>query len=550
MDLILSNRLLPHSKIEPGDITPVNSKHSIIHVPRSMIDNCSLGEFNYSNYPSCYTLQSNIALEELGVAKVQNNPNFNLFGTGTILGFIDSGINYQHPAFLYQDNSTRIHTIWDQTITKEDAPINESFPYGTIYSKEQINKALQQPYPLELVPVTDEIGHGTAIAGLAAGSVDKQNNFSGVASLSELVVVKLKKAKQVTKKFFSIPEDALVYQETDILLAVKFIEAIARALERPLVLCIAVGTNQGGHDGIGPLSSYLDNITALPRCCVLACAGNEGDSKRHYFTEIKRGDPSKEFELNVGEKDKYFFIEFWLQPIQRVALEITSPSGEKVSNLNPGINQPRKHTFVFGTTVICVNNIATESESGDQLIWLRFDKAQSGVWKFKTNNIDKTNSKINAWLPCGDIISNETFFFESDPNITITAPGNAISPITITSYNTLEGGISYFSGKGDTRKGEIKPDLASPGTDLKAPSNKNGYVVATGTGAATALASGIVSLLFEWAIVKGNYTNMTGREVQTWLVRGAKRDIYQEYPNSSWGYGKIDLYGAFEKLTL
>lgn len=43
---------------------------------------------------------------------------------------------------------------------------------------------------------------------------------------------------------------------------------------------------------------------------------------------------------------------------------------------------------------------------------------------------------------------------------------------------------------------------------------------------------------------------MTGREVQTWLARGAKKDNYQEYPNSSWGYGKIDLYGAFEKLTI
>lgn len=549
MDIIIPNRLV--DTLESGtNVTYINPKHSIANIPRDQINFCNLGEFNYSNFPSIFILQSNLALEQIGVKKIQTNPNFSLYGTGTLIGIIDSGINYQHPAFLYSDNTTRIETIWDQTITDEDVAVNETFPYGTIYSREDINRALRQSQPYDVVPTNDEIGHGTAIAGIAAGSIDERSNFSGAAPLSELVVVKLKQAKAITKEFFSIPEDAICYQETDVMLGVKFIEYIARELKRPLVLCIAIGTSQGPHDGLGSLSTYLGNITAIPQTCVVVCAGNEGNAQRHYSETILSTDPFKEFEIVVGENDKNFFFEIWLEPIQRISLEITSPTGEKIGTTNPAIRQSRRYTFVFSPTVICINNIATVSESGTQLVWLRFDNAQSGVWKFRYNNIDNTSSVINAWLPAGDIISNSTYFLQADPETTVTSPGNAVPPITIASYNTLEGGISYFSGIGYTRKGEVKPDLAAPGTDIRAPSNTTGYVVATGTGAATALTSGAVALLFEWAIVRGNYTNITGREVKTLLIRGARREPYEEYPNRFWGYGKVDIYGVFEKLII
>lgn len=549
MELLVPNRLLEFFERD-FNATLVNTKHSIVQVPIKNVDFCALGEFNYSNFPSIFTLQSNIALEEMGIRKVQSNPNFSLYGSGTLIGIVDSGINYQHPAFLYADKSSKIVSIWDQSITDEEAPVNPSFPYGTIYTRVDINRALQQPDPLVVVPTTDEIGHGTAIAGLAAGSMDEDNSFSGTAPLSELIVVKLKQAKNVVKDFFSISQDAVCYQETDIMLGIKYIVEVAKELRRPLVICVAFGTNQGPHDGLGALSSYLANLTSLPQTCVITCTGNEGNAQRHYSDTILPTDPYKEFELLVGEKDKDFFIEIWLEPIQRITLEVTSPTGERVSTISPGIRQFKKQTFVFGPTEICINSITTVSESGKQLVWLRFKKTQNGLWKLRYDNLDKTTSRLNAWLPSGDIISNDTYFLQADPETTITSPGNSIAPITITSFNTLEGGISYFSGIGFTATNEIKPDLAAPGTDLKAPSNKNGYVVATGTGSATALTVGAVALLMEWAVVRGNYTNITGREIKTLLIRGAKRENYLEYPNRLWGYGKVDLYGVFEKLTI
>lgn len=549
MDLIIPNTLLSVYENQ-GTITSINNLYSIVHIPIDKIDFCSFNGFSYSYFPTCYTLDSTIVLEKLGVDKVRTNPNLNLYGAGVLVGVIDSGVNYQHKAFLFNDKTTKLYSIWDQTIYKEDSPVNEEFPYGTFYSKQEINRALLQSNPLDSVPSTDENGHGTAIAGIIVGSEDTGNDFAGVSPLSELVVVKLKQAKEVVRQFFSISKEVTCYQKSDIMMGIKYILDVAGKLNRPLVLCIAMGSSQGGDDGLDPLSYYLNDISRAPRFCVVVSGGNEGNRNRHYLGNFERGDEFKEFEFRVGEKDKLFFMEIWMQPIQRLSFEITSPTGEKISNVNPGIHQIKKYNFIFGPTKLCVNNITTESESGDQLILIRFDNTQSGVWKIRLNNIDKTHSDFNVWLPSGELITNETFFLQSDSYLTITSPGNAFAPITIGAYDTLEGGIATFSSKGYTRKNVVKPDLTAPGTFIESPSNKEGYVTVSGTGSAAALSSGVAALLLEWAILKGNYTGITGSEIKTFLIRGARRDVNIDYPNRTWGYGQIDLYGTFQKLTI
>ncbi|ABX41945.1 S8 family peptidase [Lachnoclostridium phytofermentans] len=549
MDLIIPNALLNVVENQ-GTITNINDSYSIVHIPIDKIDFCNFNGFSYSYFPTCYTLDSTVALEKIGFVKVRNNPNLSLYGAGVLVGVVDSGVNYQHKAFLFKDNTTKINSIWDQTIYNENTPVNEEFPYGTFYSREDINRALALKNPLDAVPSTDENGHGTAIAGIIVGNEDTGNEFSGVAPLSELIVVKLKQAKKVVRQFFAVSQEVTCYQKSDIMMGIKYIINVARRLNRPLVLCIAMGSSQGGDDGLDPLSYYLNDISRAPRSCVVVSGGNEGNRSRHYLGSFGKGDEFKEFEFKVGEKDKAFFMEIWMQPIQRLSFEITSPAGEKISSVYPGIRQIKKYNFIFGPTKLCINNITTEAESGDQLILLRFNNTQSGVWKIRLNNIDRTPSDFNVWLPSGELITNETFFLQSNPYLTITAPGNAFAPITIGAYDTLEGGIATFSSKGYTRKDVIKPDLTAPGTFITSPSNKEGYVTVSGTGSAAALTTGVVALLLEWAILRGNYTGITGSEIKTFLIRGARRELNVDYPNRTWGYGQIDLFGTFEKLTL
>jgi subtilisin family serine protease len=51
--------------------------------------------------------------------------------------------------------------------------------------------------------------------------------------------------------------------------------------------------------------------------------------------------------------------------------------------------------------------------------------------------------------------------------VTITMPATALRPIAVAAYNSSNGAIASFSGRGYTRTNtSIKPDLAAPGVDI------------------------------------------------------------------------------------
>ncbi|MFQ7183612.1 MAG: S8 family serine peptidase, partial [Hungatella sp.] len=217
IDLMIENNLAENLKHD-YDITRINDRYSILHSPQETLDMCYLGAKPYHVFPTIYSLCSEISLESSGVSPIQSNPNFDLFGQGVLIGFIDTGIHYQHPAFLNPDGSSRILSIWDQTI--ENGGIRSDIPFGSEYDNDMINLALTDPNPLSLVPSTDEIGHGTMLAGIAAGSLDESQNFRGAAPKTELVVVKLAQAKAFNRAVFRIPDNVICYPESNILIGI------------------------------------------------------------------------------------------------------------------------------------------------------------------------------------------------------------------------------------------------------------------------------------------------------------------------------------------
>jgi len=221
-------------------------------------------------------------LEAAEIQRLRGIPNYNLRGQGVLIAIIDTGIDYTNPIFRYADGTTRIPAIWDQTIQSGNPP--KGFLYGTEYTKEQINLALQSENPYESVPSIDEIGHGTMVAGIAGGKEVTQSNFYGVAPDTEFIVVKLKPAKKYLKKFFGIPENAICYQENDIAFALNYVLNGLSAFSKPIAICLAINTSEGAHDG---------------------CA------RRHYFgiTDEKTGFDS--VLLNVGDNEENFFMELW-----------------------------------------------------------------------------------------------------------------------------------------------------------------------------------------------------------------------------------------------
>lgn len=545
-DLIINNVSVP--LYDTGDnITLLNLRHSLLNIPRTESDPCILGQYPYHNFPTLYTPTSTISIEKSGIGSVQRNPFLSLLGRGILIGIIDTGIDYPHEAFLHNDGTTKILSIWDQSI--QTGPPPADFTFGTVYSREMINIALRSENPLSMVPTNDTNGHGTAIASIIAGRPNPDNSFSGVVPESELVVVKLKEAKPNLKEVFFVPEDILCYQESDIMLALRYLETYALNVSRPMVICIALGSSQGGHDGSGSLSNYLNYLARLPGIGVSVSAGNEGNSRRHYFNSTTNAPFYNDFELRIGDNDKLFSMEIWPYALGRLSVDISSPNRESTNPVYPTISDCRMFNFIFTPSNIWVNNFIFEEETGDQLMLVRFQDALPGVWRIRIQSLDNAPLSFHVWLPSGNLISNETFFLNPNPDTTITSPGNATNQLTVTAYNQFNDSTLLESSRGYTRNGLVKPDIAAPGYQIPCALPGNQYGTLTGTGAAAAHTAGAIAMIMEWGILRGNLTFMTGYDANRLIIRGARRDNSIIYPNNIWGYGQLDVNNLFQRLT-
>ncbi|WP_313584640.1 S8 family peptidase [Lacrimispora sp.] len=517
-------------------------------MPASDFDMCLLGKQQYSVFQQLFTLDSTISLEKSGVPIVQNNPYLSLLGQGILIGFVDTGIDYQHRAFRYSDGTTRIYSIWDQTLETGIPP--QGFTFGSEFNKESINFALSTNNPTSIVPTRDDNGHGTMLAGIAAGSPNLAEEFQGVVPEAKLVVVKLKQAKEYNRKFFCVRNDIDCFQLSDIIMGIEYIRSVAMHLNRPLVLCIGVGTSQGGGNGSDLFSEYINNLAAHHSVSICIAAGNEGNSRRHFRGILLSPNYYRDFELRIGSQDTDFFFELWNYTPFRMYIILTSPTGETTQALYPRINECYKYDLVFESTILYVNNFVLEEETGAQLIIARFQQAMAGIWKIRIVNTDPQPAVFDAWLPSDPIISEDTYFLESTPEITITNPGNTSNSLTVTAYNQFNDSILVNSSRGFSATGMVVPDLAAPGYQITCPLPGGSYGSATGTGAAAAHASGIAAMLMEWAINHGYYTSITGEDISRLMVRGATRSTGITYPNATWGYGRINIQGVFESLSL
>ncbi|HHU73998.1 MAG TPA: S8 family peptidase [Clostridiales bacterium] len=526
----------------------INNILAIVHVPVSQITESAVSELGYSVMPSLYGIISQASLEASGIQRIRNIPSFDLRGQGVLIGIIDTGVDYTNPIFQYADGTTRIVSIWDQTIVSEDDP--EGFFYGTEFTRDQINSALQSENPFELVATKDEIGHGTMIAGIAAGNEVPERGFSGVAPDAEFVVVKLKPAKKYLKNFFRIPLDALCYQENDILQGIVYLRDVAIRLNRPLAICIALGTSQGAHDGRGTLSNFLSLQAETIGTAVVIAAGNEGNARRHYHGIIDQRVGYDIVELSVAENENNFSMELWGSSPDIFSIDILTPSGEYVPRIDARLDETFEFSFIFESTRIVVDYQMVESQSGDQLILVRFTDPAPGIWQFRVYGRGNLSMEFDIWLPMGNFISSDTFFIRSTPYTTILSLGNARIPITTTAYNMVDDSLYLEASRGFTRIDVIKPEIAAPGVEILAPSLNHDFVRVTGTSPAAAHVTGVAAMLLEWGMVRGNYPSMNSLDMKVFMTRGARRNVNIEYPNRDWGYGILDVFNIFESIRV
>lgn len=530
----------------------VSQEYAIVHAPLSGVLPLSFTQHTYSAIPKLYGLQDTTPLEATGILPVFSQPNLMSTGQGILIGMIDTGIDYTNPLFQNPDGTSRILRLWDQTIESENTPeaVAGFQPfYGTVYSQEDLNRALASEQPLELVPSTDTSGHGTFLAGVAAGrQIQSPTTFSGAAPDAALAVVRLKPAKQYLREFFAVPPDADAYQENDIMAAAAFLLGVAGQYQMPLVLCLGVGTSQGSHSGISPLAMQLQALSGTRSFACVTGAGNETGFRHHYFGNLSPDQEYEDVELRVADSTSGFSMELWADVSELYTVGFVSPSGEVIERIPMTVGQETTISFQLDATRILISYQITESSSGRFLAFLRFTGPAPGIWHIRVYPTLFVAGQFHIWLPMQGFLTEDTGFLRPDPDITITDPGNAPLLLTVSTYNHVTGSLYIHSSRGFTATGQIKPDFAAPGVEVQGPGIPPGtsrLSRQTGSSVATAITAGAVACLFSWGFTQGNDTTLTSISVKSILIRGAERKEAFRYPNRQWGYGTLNLYQAF-----
>lgn len=526
----------------------VSDRFRITYAPVSYIASYVSSLYRYDNSARVFGLMQDyfdpISLTNSGIIRAQRPP-LSLTGRGVVMAFIDTGIRYTDPVFFNSSGHSRILALWDQTVQTGAPP--EDYYYGTLFTREDINRALDSDDPLSVVPSTDEIGHGTAIASVAAGSViDSGITFWGAAPEADIVVVKLRQAKKYLRDFYFVPEDVPAYSGADIMLGVKFAESFTRTMQRPVVICLGVGTNTGNHIVGSPLARYLNDIAISRNRSVVICGGNEGNASHHYSGSVPEGiNAYRDVEIRVGEGEGGFILELWGDVPNIFDASIRSPGGETIPRFKLGVGSGQRYTFVYEKTAIQIYSIQVEAATGDELIFFRFEDPTPGVWTIRVfNQTDAGSGIFNMWLPITQFLKSSTFFLNANPYTTITDPGIAPGAITVSAYNDANNSFYVNSGRGFLRNGMIKPDFAAPGVDISTVLGRR-----TGTSMATAITTGAVAQFLQWAVVEQNNPLITNPELKSYFIRGAVRNPDQEYPNRNWGYGRLNLTGVFDVIA-
>ncbi len=525
----------------------IDAGYGIAHVRRSQVQPVSIGNYGYSTIPKLYGLMQAgergfdaSPLAAMGNIRVQNPP-LALQGSGVIVGFVDTGIDYREDVFRREDGSSRILSIWDQTIQTGEPP--EGFAYGTEYRRADIDRALAAAEPETVVPSTDTNGHGTKMASAAAGSLlDQGLTFRGAAPLADIAVVKLKSAKAYLRDYYLIDDRAEAFAENDIMEAVKYLQQMAVAFSRPVVIVIGLGTNMGSHDGTSALDSYLNIVAGRRSRAVVVGGGNEGDREHHYENFM----PSN-VEIRVAGQMKGFCAEIWGSLPDVYAVSIRSPGGEVSPVIDFRNGMDRNVSFIFERTRIQVGIVLVEKDAGDPLIFLRFVDPTPGIWTVTlTASARGPNGDgiYHMWLPIEEFLEQSVTFLQPSPDVTLTEPANASQVITISAYDSYTDSWYASSGRGFSRSGGIKPDLAAPGVGVHTALGET-----DGSCMAAALAAGCVAQFLEWAIVDGNAFAVESRGTKSFLIQGAERPGDIRYPDKRWGYGRININGTFETLA-
>ncbi len=497
------------------------NEYAILRVPQSLIDVIAQAEeIEYVEKPKRLYFAVNEGKRASCITPLQTAA-YHLTGQGVLVALLDSGIDYAHPDFRNEDGSTRILELWDQTMDR-------------VFKKPEIDEALAAPTEAEryrLVPSRDLSGHGTHVAGIAAGNGRASGGrYRGVAYESSLLVVKL-----------GTPREQSFPRTTELMEALNFV--IKRALEyrMPVAVNISFGNTYGSHSGTSLLETFIDDISSYWKSVIAIGTGNEGSGRGHTSGTVSENQQEM-IELAVGTYETSISVQIWKSYVDEFDIILEHPNGQRVGPLSQNLAPQR---LILADTEILVYYGEPSPYSVYQEIYLDFiprqDYIDSGVWKFYLVPKRVVLGNYDMWLPSQAALNRSTGFLYPVDDTTLTIPSTASKAISVGAYDARYQQFAEFSGRGFTRQTrQVKPDIAAPGVDITSAAPGDTYASRSGTSMATPFVTGSAALMMQWGIVEGNDPFLYGEKVKAYMRRGARElPGFEVYPNAQVGYGAL-----------
>lgn len=514
-------------------LTRLLTEYGIVYMPKEFVSDFE-NEKIILEYPKNLGLMGREDLDAANIITVQNHPYLELRGNGALVGIIDTGIDYLNDSFIYEDNSSKIEYLWDQTL--EGTP-PEGFLYGNEFTNEEITNAIKTNTPLN---TNDVIGHGTNLAAVAAGrSIE---NKIGAAPDSSLIVVKLRGAKNNLKDLTGISRNAISYSSSDLMAATEYVRSKALLLKKPVSICIGMGTNEGSHDGLSLFESFLTDTALKNGVVVQASIGNEGRSRTHFKGKLSEDGETKDIEFRIGEEEAGVSLFLYANEPDKISVRLISPTGELIE-APPSRGKVFYETTLFleKSTVGIRYDFASEKTAAEG-IFIRIDKPTPGLWTLTVIGELVIDGAFNVWLPITNFISPNTYFLEPNAEYTGVIPSTAEGVISAGGYDAYSNILYVNTSRGPTRLGLHQPSIVAPSVNVL------GTTLFSGTSAGCAITTGANALLLEWAITQNNYPIFNSARARSYLTAGATRRDNLTYPNNQWGYGILNLFGTFEAI--
>lgn len=480
-------------------------------------------------------------------------------GKNVVIGIVDTGLDVNHQDFRTAAGS-RVQACWDQTILAGTQPVG--FTYGSEFTNAQINAGQYSG--------TDNVGHGTHIAGIAAGNgratggTVPQFTFPGIAPEADIVFVKLS------------PNPNGTYTDARVIDGVNFVFQKAAALGKSAVVLLAVGKMTGPHDGSDAMDVALAALTGPGRILVVA-GGNEYGRSRHGEWTASTNQPSGTLTVNIpayaasGNAGDYFQVEAWYNAAENASVTMTTPAGLVIGPVARGTQT----TVQSPSGIVTIKNGVTTSSNGSFKVEFNLSRGSltypvlaSGTWTIGLAAVTNPYFRVDAWLTNWLVGSAApTFVVGKTESRLIGSPATALGSVAVSSYTTkrtwtdINGSSrSYFSAvmnqvanyasSGPSRDGATLPHIAAPGYGVAGALSSQAlstisstyrladgvHFISSGTSVAAAHVAGGVALLLQ------SVPDLTRDQVINQLTTSASTDAFTgTVPNSRWGGGKLYL---------